>query len=275
MTATDAAPATSVTVPTTVTLATSVEVPKSVAARSFAAPSADAWTVSGPYARALNHPGQPLVLRTATGRRLVLDAARFSGPPDPVDCSVLDRCHGPTLDLGCGPGRLVAELARRGVPALGVDISPAAVRLGRAAGAAILRRSVFDRLPGTGRWAHVLLMDGNIGIGGDPAVLLARARDLLRPGTGEAVVETDAEDVHENHVVTFDGGGEPFGWSRIGTEALAPIAAGLGFRLTAGWTDPGGRRFVALAAPGRRPAPTDTGLRAGTGTAVTPLEMIT
>jgi SAM-dependent methyltransferase len=177
-----------------------------------------------------------------------------------VDHAVLDRCHGPTLDLGCGPGRLVAELARRGVPALGVDVSPAAVRLGRAAGASVLRRSVFDRLPGTGRWPHALLMDGNIGIGGDPAALLARARELVRPGTGEVVVETDTEDVHENHVVTFGDGGEPFGWSRIGTESLTPIAARLGFRLTAGWTAPGGRRFVALAAPDRR-------IAAGTGSA--------
>jgi SAM-dependent methyltransferase len=238
-------------------------VPISGAPSSVAAGIADAWTASVPYARALDDPARPLVLRTVTGRALVLDAARFTAPPDPVDRSVLDRCHGPTLDLGCGPGRLVAELGRRGVPALGVDVSPAAVRLGRAAGAVVLRRSVFDRLPGTGRWSHALLMDGNIGIGGDPAALLARARDLVRPGTGEVVVETDPEDVHEDHVVTFDdGNGEPFGWSRIGTEALTPIAARLGFRVAAGWTAPGGRRFVALAGPDRRPAPPGDGLPA-------------
>ena len=202
-----------------------------------------------------------MTLRTATGRTLVLDAARFTAPPDAVDDAVLDRCHGPTLDLGCGPGRLVARLARRGVPALGVDVSHAAVRLGRAAGATVLRRSVFDRLPGTGRWRHALLMDGNIGIGGDPAALLARVRELLRPGTGEVLVETDPDDVHEDHVVTFDGGGQAFGWSRIGTEALVPLAAGLGFRQTAGWTA-GGRRFVALTAPertGPRPGGPDRG----------------
>ena len=210
-----------------------------------------AWTTSVPYARALSDPGRPLVLRTTTGRALVLDAARFTAPPDTADRAVLDRCHGPTLDLGCGPGRLVAELARRGVPALGVDVSPAAVRLGRATGAAVLRRSVFDQLPGTGRWPHALLMDGNIGIGGDPTALLARAAELLRPGTGEVVVETDPEDIHEDHVVTFDGGGKPFGWSRIGTEALTPIAVRLGFRLSAAWTTCG-RRFVALGGPERQ-----------------------
>lgn len=205
-----------------------------------------AWTASSAYAEALSGPGHPLVLRTSTGRTLELDAARFTAAPDPVDRAVLDRCQGPTIDLGCGPGRLVAELARRGVPALGVDVAPAAVLLGRAAGATVLRRSVFGRLPGAGRWAHALLMDGNIGIGGDAAALLARVRDLIRPGCGELVVETEAEDVHENHVVTFDTGGEPFGWTRIGTEALAAVAAGIGLRSTEQWSA-GERRFVALA----------------------------
>ena len=32
-------------------------------------------------------------------------------------------CDGPTIDLGCGPGRLVAHLVQRGFPALGVDLS--------------------------------------------------------------------------------------------------------------------------------------------------------
>lgn len=209
-------------------------------------PPALAWTASTAYARALSSPGSPLVLRAADGRTLILDAARFTAAPDPVDHAVLDRCHGPTLDLGCGPGRLVAELARRGVPALGVDVAPAAVLLGRAAGATVLQRSVFDRLPGTGRWPHALLMDGNIGIGGDPAALLARVRELIRPGDGELVVETEPGDVHETHVVTFDTGGEPFGWTRIGTEALTAMAAGCGLRSTERWSA-GGRRFVALA----------------------------
>ena len=42
------------------------------------------------------------------------------------DDAIVGMCDGPTIDLGCGPGRLVAALVRRGVPALGVDLSPAA-----------------------------------------------------------------------------------------------------------------------------------------------------
>ena len=38
-----------------------------------------------------------------------------------------------------------------------------------------LQASVFDRLPGAGRWGTALLLDGNIGIGGRPTALLDAA----------------------------------------------------------------------------------------------------
>ena len=215
---------------------------------------ARAWTSSAPYAQALSDPGRPLALRTSTGRTLTLDAARFTAPPDAVDHAILDRCHGPTLDLGCGPGRLVGELAGRGVPALGVDVAPLALLLSRANGATALRRSVFDRLPGAGRWPHALLMDGNIGIGGDPGALLERLRTLIRPRDGELIVETEAEDVDERFRVRF-GGSEPaavstddFGWARIGAEALLRLAYPLGYVPAQVWST-GGRHFVALNYP--------------------------
>jgi SAM-dependent methyltransferase len=100
----------------------------------------------------------------------------------PGDAALLEPCAGPTLDVGCGPGRLAAALALSGTPALGIDVSPAAVRLARARGATALCRDVFGPLPSAGRWRHVLLADGNVGIGGDPARLLARCHGLLGPG---------------------------------------------------------------------------------------------
>jgi SAM-dependent methyltransferase len=108
----------------------------------------------------------------------------------PGDESLLDRCEGPTLDIGSGPGRLILALAERGVPALGIDITPHAIDLARSGGAMALLRDVFDRVPGTGRWATVLLVNGNIGIGGDPAALLRRVGQLLAP-RGHALVELD------------------------------------------------------------------------------------
>ena len=105
----------------------------------------------------------------------------------PGDKSLLDRCEGPTLDIGSGPGRLTVALAERGIPALGIDITPYAVDLARSSGALVMLRDVFDRVPGTGRWTTVLLADGNIGIGGDPAALLRRVGRTARaagPGAG-------------------------------------------------------------------------------------------
>ncbi|MGH3180028.1 MAG: methyltransferase domain-containing protein, partial [Streptosporangiaceae bacterium] len=108
----------------------------------------------------------------------------------PGDKSILDRCEGPTLDIGSGPGRLTVALAERGIPALGIDITPYAVDLARSSGALVMLRNVFDRVPGTGRWTAVLLADGNIGIGGDPAALLRRVAELLAP-QGRAIVELE------------------------------------------------------------------------------------
>ncbi|WP_239310239.1 methyltransferase domain-containing protein, partial [Frankia sp. Cj3] len=81
----------------------------------------------------------------------------------PGDASLLRRCDGPTLDVGCGPGRLTVALTTRGVPVLGIDVAPFAVRLARRAGAAALCRDVFGRVPGERRWSALLLADGNIG----------------------------------------------------------------------------------------------------------------
>ena len=118
-------------------------------------------------------------LLDSDGGQAVLPVRRWSEPADADDAWLLDRCTGPTVDLGCGPGRLLAALARRGVQALGVDHSPVAQEQCRARGVVMLRRDVFARVPGEGRWSHVLLADGNIGIGGDPLRLLERAAGLL------------------------------------------------------------------------------------------------
>jgi hypothetical protein len=65
------------------------------------------------------------------------------------------------------------------------------VRQARRRGATAIHGDVFQPLPGEGLWRHILLADGNIGIGGDPDTLLARTRQLLAPG-GTALIETVA-----------------------------------------------------------------------------------
>ncbi|MEU2393507.1 methyltransferase domain-containing protein [Streptomyces sp. NPDC007369] len=191
----------------------------------------------------------PLFLRRADGWLLPLDVERWLADADAADESVLARCRGAVLDIGCGPGRLVAALAGRGHPVLGVDVSPAAVTRTVRRGGTALCRSVFGPLPGEGRWTTVLLIDGNIGIGGDPAALLDRITALLGPG-GRVMAEAAPVEVDERCEVRLDDGrgapGASFPWARVGPEALRRDAERAGWTAVAGWTD-AGRRFTELA----------------------------
>jgi SAM-dependent methyltransferase len=188
-------------------------------------------------------------LELATGERISLPTERWRATPDPGDELLLSSCVGPTLDVGCGPGRLTAALTERGIAALGTDVSEVAVRLTVRAGAAAIRRDVFDRQPGEGRWRHTLLADGNIGIGGDPVRLLGRVRELLCVG-GSALVEVDAPGVGLRHgrvrVSTDDAqGARWFDWAWLGADAVPSTAAQAG--LKAGWLrEAGGRWFTEL-----------------------------
>ena len=112
-----------------------------------------------------------------------------------------------------------------------------------------LLRDVFHDLPGEGRWPTVLLMDGNIGIGGDPARLLARIRGLLGPGA-RLLVEAHPDDAaHELLEVRFTVAGElvgpSFAWAHVGRAALQRYGADAGYVPGESWSA-GGRSFVAL-----------------------------
>jgi rSAM/selenodomain-associated transferase 1 len=213
--------------------------------------TAEPWAgpVLSAYERALweslSHQPDPVRLHAESGHDFVLDVARYAAPADATDSCLLARCTGPTLDIGCGPGRLAAELAHRGVPALGVDAAPIAVLLARAAGATALRRSVFDRLPGEGRWQHALLIDGNIGIGGDPEALLTRIRTLLATG-GELVVEAAADAADDRSRLRVGDDGTTMPWARLGTEAVRKLAAATGYTANHEWTT-NSRHFIALS----------------------------
>ncbi|MER7188775.1 class I SAM-dependent methyltransferase [Streptomyces flaveolus] len=218
--------------------------------RPGAVPGPVPWAASDPYAAALRAGRGPLFLRRTDGWLLPLEVERWCERADAVDREVLDRCEGAVLDVGCGPGRLVAELSARGRTVLGIDVSEAAVARTVRLGGRSLRRSVFDPLPGEGRWGTVLLMDGNVGIGGDPRALLVRVAALLAPG-GLLIAETAEADVDERaqvqvvDVTAPRTAGGCFPWARLGTPALLRHAGGAGWRTAAQWTS-GARRFVAL-----------------------------
>lgn len=193
------------------------------------------------------------VVRYADGDSSPLDLARWCGPLAAGDGSLLDRCVGPTLDIGCGPGRLAAALRRRAVFALGIDVNPVALALARSAGAQALQRSVFDRVPLAGSWATLLLVDGNLGIGGDPRALLARAGELATP-TGHVLVELDRADRSGRHRVRLEAADGTvsrwFGWAHVGPADLPALAKATGLTVAESWSC-AGRDFAALRRRGR------------------------
>jgi SAM-dependent methyltransferase len=166
----------------------------------------------------------------------------------PGDDALLDRCQGPTLDVGSGPGRLTVALAERGLPALGIDVTPYAVLMTREAGGLALLRDVFDRIPGAGRWQTVLLADGNIGIGGDPPVLLKRVAALLAR-SGRAIVELGAS-THTEWIRLRDGAEESdwFRWSHVGADTIGECAEMAGLTVSDVWTEQS-RCFADLILP--------------------------
>jgi SAM-dependent methyltransferase len=172
-------------------------------------------------------------LRFAGGATRPVAFERFLGPLTAADAAVLERARPPVLDVGCGPGRHVQALALRGVVAMGIDASPAAVSIARGRGTAVHHGSVFADVPGAREWGCALLLDGNVGIGGCPVRLLRRLSVLLRPG-GVVLAEVDPPGwptgSREVRLEGPSGTSAPFPWAVVGTDGLPSVAAEAGFR---------------------------------------------
>ena len=192
--------------------------------------------------------GRRGVLRYASGTAVPGD--RWVGEATEADQRVLDRCKGPVLDVGCGPARHTVALAGQGVPTLGIDITPSALAMAQPRDATVLLRDVFGRVPAAGRWGTVLLLDGNLGIGGDASVLLQRSRDLLRPG-GKILAELADEGCGTRSAAAVrleldDRHGPWFAWTTVGPRRLhQSVGATGGLRTVETWCDDG-RWFVEL-----------------------------
>ncbi|WP_082452614.1 MULTISPECIES: bifunctional 2-polyprenyl-6-hydroxyphenol methylase/3-demethylubiquinol 3-O-methyltransferase UbiG [unclassified Frigoribacterium] len=216
-----------------------------------------------PYARALRHEGLLQLVRVTGGAGRpasppaagdadeAFDVARWSADADAADLTTLDDETGPVLDIGCGPARMVRAAVDRGLTVLGLDVSPTAVAMAREAGLPVAGGSVFDPLPREGQWNLALLLDGNVGIGGDPTALLTRCAEILT-ATGSIVVETAPEasldDSYEAHVVDDQGhASATFPWAEVGREALHRHAKRSGLRVAQTWSVDG-RTFCRLRA---------------------------
>lgn len=189
------------------------------------------------YAAALA--GRPTTMVTETGDERSLPVGAWAGPAGDADRVLLSRCAGPTLDLGCGPGRLASALQTAGVPVLGVDLSPSAVRTAVGRGVVALCRDLFAPLPAEGRWQTILLADGNIGIGGDAVRLLARCRTLLAPAGRVLLDLAEPGTGYVRRQVRLAAVGRVSGWFPwcwVDHRALAVLAEWCGLRLVDHWT---------------------------------------
>ena len=191
--------------------------------------------------------GHPCVFAGPDVTRLDVPADAWTGTLD-GDAAVLDLCTGPTLDVGCGPGRMTQLLAERGEIVLGIDVVPEAIWQTRDRGVSAILRNVFERVPAEGRWETVLLADGNLGIGGDPVRLLRRIAQLLAPG-GRVVADLapPGTGLHSGSVRLSAGGltSEPFPWAVVGADAMPSVATAAGF---AAETHDVGDRWVGVLA---------------------------
>ncbi len=179
-------------------------------------------------------------------RRLPLDRWLDEAPAD--EELLLDRAVGPVLDIGCGAGRHLAALRRRGVVAAGVEVSGLAVEIARGREVSVIHGSVFD-LPEAQGWMTALLIDGNVGIGGEPRRLLTRTAELLAPG-GYALVELEPPGV-ETRILNLrlegpDDVSDWFPWAWVGADGIEALAAGTGLRVGEVWAI-GERWFAQLS----------------------------
>ncbi|MBT2538477.1 bifunctional 2-polyprenyl-6-hydroxyphenol methylase/3-demethylubiquinol 3-O-methyltransferase UbiG [Arthrobacter sp. ISL-69] len=185
-----------------------------------------------PYAKALAGGSGTVTLRPDRDHHAAhpvnFDVGSWCREASILESSLLQSLQGPLLDIGCGPGRLLAAAQRLGMVALGLDTSAAAVRRAHNRGARALEQSVFAAVPQTGHWEAVILLDGNIGIGGSITTLLRRCAQLISP-VGTLLVEVEADDDMDlaySAVLEDENGNtsEPFQWARTGITGLVARA---------------------------------------------------
>ncbi len=109
--------------------------------------------------------------------------------------------QGPVLDLGAGAGRAALYLQERGLHVTAVEASPGAAQVCRRRGVADVRLGDVNDPPADLPWRAVLLLCGNLGLGGSwkgNRRLLARLAELVTPGAvlvGDSVTPQNSPQV--------------------------------------------------------------------------------
>jgi len=142
----------------------------------------------------------------------------------------LDRVEGTFLDVGCGPGWLGVHVARRApqVQAMGVDLSPTALRQARQHGAGLPNLS-FAQMDASA----LELEEGSVHAAAsiqsahhwvDTAGVLSELHRVLAPGAAVWIYEADPESPVPEGWISRRGPWPPdawvrFNWGRFGMDA--------------------------------------------------------
>ena len=112
---------------------------------------------------------------------------------------------------------------------------------------------VFEELPGAGSWRTALLLDGNIGIGGDPVRLLRRLQSLLCEG-GAVLLELEppglVSAVARARLELGPERSDWFSWARVSACGIGAIAARADMAVEQEWSC-GERWFARLRSAGQ------------------------
>jgi hypothetical protein len=121
------------------------------------------------------------------------------------------------------------------------------VAIARERASSVIHGSVFD-VPEDPRWNSALLLDGNVGIGGEPERLLAKVAQLLRPD-GRVLVELEPPGTESRVLnIRLEGPGdvsEWFPWAWVGFDSIGRLAERAGLTVVDRWST-GGRWFGQL-----------------------------
>jgi SAM-dependent methyltransferase len=85
---------------------------------------------------------------------------------DPLERELLADLEAPVLDLGAGAGRAALHLQERGLEVVAVESSPGAAEVCRRRGVVDVRVQDLVDPPADRPWRTVLLLCGNLGLGG-------------------------------------------------------------------------------------------------------------
>lgn len=150
----------------------------------------------------------------------------------PLDCEILERFaaevhdRGPVCDMGCGPGQVARYLHERGVPIVGLDLSPRMVELARQLNPGIeFQQGDMTKLKAQdASWAGIVAFYSIIHIPRSEVITVLREwQRVLQPGgivllafhRGQQVQHVDTMwDIQVSYDATFFEGAEMEGYLR-------------------------------------------------------------